>query len=115
MVSSTSSYATDNDCTTSSTFYRGQTNSDDATSAPSLYLVYSFVDIKPVFDDLYDWIFYQREMARKEAIYLNKLFIEHFNRLQIAMIFNTYSVLFYRRMMFPKSGFLARAGRRKRN
>ncbi len=94
-------------------------NLDDSTPTTdciyqSLGIVYPYTTTG--FDDEYfDWLFDKREAARKEAVYLNKLFIEHFNRLQIALIFNTYSVLFYRRMMFPKSGFLARAGRRKRN
>ena len=118
MVSSTPSYA-DDDCTASTFYY---VDGADATSAPTLvcradnaYLIYSSVCAKdmPALDD--DYFYRLKEWARKEAVYLNSLYIEYFNKLQIAKIFNTYSVLFYRRMMFPKSGFLARAGRKRRN
>ena len=102
-------------CTSTTTANAGDATSDSIYRTGNVYLIYQ-VSPAPVFnDDFFEWLWLKREADRKEAVYLNRLFIEHFNRLQISLIFNTYSVLFYRRMMFPKSGFLARAGRRRRN
>lgn len=45
---------------------------------------------------------------------LNRKVTEHLFRLRIRMIFNIYNFGYNLRMMFPKSGFLAGAGRRKK-
>ena len=105
-TTSTRDYNDEGTATVSSRVYR----------TGGIYIIYQNVDIKPAFDfDYFDWLWLKKETRRKDGVYWNELFIEHFYRVQIALIFNTYSTLFNRRMMFPKSGFLARTGRKRRN
>jgi len=81
-----------------------------------LYLVFSTHVDQPSFDDAYfAFIRERKEASKKRGIVLSRVYLEHYNRLQIAMMFNIYAALFNRRMMFPKSGFLARAGKKRRN
>jgi hypothetical protein len=82
---------------------------------PGVYYIYGTY-VKPAFDDVFfDFLMFRKEIARKEGVYWHNLYVEHFYRLRIALIFNIYAALYSRRMMFPKSGFLARIGRRRRN
>jgi hypothetical protein len=118
MIAYTDDFDTESTATTNHYDSYRETSSDSTFvhKSPGVYIIYSCVDIKSNFDDdFFDWLWLKKEASRREGVYWNEIFVEHFYRVQIALIFNTYSALFNRRMMFPKSGFLARAGRRKRN
>ena len=80
-----------------------------------IYIIYQSFNIPAPDFDYFDWLWFKREAVRKETMLLNEIYIGSFYKVQIALMSNTYSALFNRRMMFPKSGFLARAGRRRRN
>jgi hypothetical protein len=117
-------YASDNYTNYTTTTYHG--NGDDAGSGTTsnsiyknngIYLVYeAYVETSSVFNDNdFEYIMFGKETARRECVYRNRIFFEHFYKVQLALIFNVYSTLFNRRMMFSKSGFLARTARKRKN
>ena len=67
------------------------------------------------FEDDYFSFYWKKMVLHNYTISLNRTFAEHLYRLKIALIFNVHMALFYRKLMFSKSGFLARVGRKKRN
>ena len=92
------------------------TTSTLTSPTATLYVTTYIIDVKiKPFDEDFFSLFWFKDALYKQCVFLNRLFTEHLYRLKIALIFNTRQALFYRRMMFHKSGFLARAGRRKRN
>jgi len=115
-------YASDNYINYTTTTYSGNDDDTGTTSNSvykdnTIYLIYEvYTNTTAAFNDDYlDFIMFRKEMAHRGGVYWNQIFIEHFYKVQLALIFNVYSALFNRRMMFPKSGFLARTGKRKRN